>query len=339
MKPNLRLLVLTDHRGHTAENSLYALVNTLRSAAPGNFLVVASRGDSRNDGFFRSLHRQPLYVTDPEQELHWSADNIPFASTSLKINPATFDVIWLRMPPPLEYDFLRFLEKSFPNTLIVNHPSGIWQTGSKAFLTHFPDISPPIQPCTTLADIDALRGRFPFVLKPLRQYGGQGLVRIDQDRVWRGNHETDYRSFRQSLSQSEAPIAYLGVKFLPRVTEGDKRIVVVDGKIMGASLRLPAKNSWVCNVAMGGRSTATIVEEEERQMIKRINPILAELGIMMYGVDTLVGEDGRRVLSELNTTSIGGLPQIAALNQEPLLEEAAEIIWNYMKRKRFNGHD
>ena len=124
------------------------------------------------------------------------------------------------------------------------------------------------------------------------------------------------------------------MKYLKNVKQGDKRIVVVNGQILGASLRLPADNSWLCNVAMGGSSNITQVEKEEEEIIRIINPTLSDKGIVMYGVDTLVGDDGKRVLSEINTTSIGGLPQIAAMNNLPLLERAIDLIWEFYNDKK-----
>ena len=89
---------------------------------------------------------------------------------------------------------------------------------------------------------------------------------------------------------------------------------------------------------MGGSSNRTEVEPEEEAIIKLINPILTQRGIVMYGVDTLVGDDGKRVLSEINTTSIGGLPQIAAMQQEPLVEKAIDLIWKYFNNEN-NQHE
>jgi len=137
-----------------------------------------------------------------------------------------------------------------------------------------------------------------------------------------------------AASYVENPIDYLAVKFLENVKQGDKRIVVVNGEILGASLRLPAENSWLCNVAMGGSSNMAEVESEEEEIIRLINPTLSDMGIVMYGVDTLVGDDGKRVLSEINTTSIGGLPQIAAMRNEPLVERAIDLIWEYYNEKK-----
>ncbi len=190
-----------------------------------------------------------------------------------------------------------------------------------------------MQACHSLEAIDAFKAHFPIVLKPLRNYGGQGLVKIDGQRVWIGKEETTYPAFRQQLAQQSRKIAYLGVKYLTKVDQGDKRIVVVDGQIMGASLRRPAQGGWLCNIAMGGRAEAATVEEAERHILARVNPLMAENGILMYGIDTLVGDDGRRCLSELNTTSVGGLEQMAKHQGFQIIQHAATFIWQYIYRK------
>ena len=140
-----------------------------------------------------------------------------------------------------------------------------------------------------------------------------------------------FTEFSKSLWKND--IEYLGVKYLKNVSEGDKRIVVVNGKIIGASLRLPANGSWLCNVAQGGRSVSAEVTEAERKIVERVNVFLSRMGIAMYGVDTLVDDDGRRVLSELNTTSIGGVPQIARQTGLPLVDETVDQIIEFIKEK------
>ena len=125
----------------------------------------------------------------------------------------------------------------------------------------------------------------------------------------------------------------MAVKFLKNVDKGDKRIVVVNGKIIGSSLRLPAKDSWLCNVAMGGSSVAAVANDEEIKIVERINPKLSELGIVMYGVDTLMGDNGKRVLSEINTTSIGGVVQMEKQQGASLVKRTTNRICDFINKK------
>lgn len=126
---------------------------------------------------------------------------------------------------------------------------------------------------------------------------------------------------------------YLGAKFLPNVRQGDKRIVVCKGEILGAALRLPAPGGWVCNIARGGKSGPAEVDEAERAIIERLNPILNAQGVIFYGIDTIMGDDNRRLLSEINTASIGGLPKIAEYSKRPVARQAADLLWEYIVSK------
>lgn len=327
-----KMLVLTDHRGHSQENSLYALGRALHRHAWCAQIDVATRWNPLNDPFFQGLHKGNLFVNAIDQDFAFNQDGRSFKKTLRKAKLAEYDLFWLRLPPPIPKYFLDFLLKEFPDKLIINNPKGVWETGSKKFLLQFPDICPRMHYCRSMAEIIAFKEQFPIVLKPLRAYGGKGLIRIDGEKVWMENTEISFSAFIAKMADAE--LEYLGVEYLPKVSLGDKRIIVVDGHIMGGSLRLPPKDSWICNVAKGGSSHRAEIEEEERDIIKRINPLLAEMGVVMYGIDTLVGNDGKRVLSEINTTSIGGLPQIGKQQGSSVVQQAVHLIWNYVKHKK-----
>jgi len=214
---------------------------------------VATRNLSENNDFFSGKTKQ-ITATAVDENFQFDEKGSVFLTNQKSVSAADYDLIWLRMPPPLSESFLFFLEKKLPNPLIINSPKGILEAGSKAFLLNFKELCPPMQMCHSVEDIIQFKSQFPIVLKPLREYGGKGIVRIDGEKVWQGRNETDFQSEK---------IEYLGVKFLKNVSQGDKRIVVVNGQILGASLRLPAQNSWICNVAMGGNSNVTNVNYDE----------------------------------------------------------------------------
>ncbi|MFK7982924.1 MAG: RimK family alpha-L-glutamate ligase [Saprospiraceae bacterium] len=326
-----KLLVLTDHSNHSGENSLYALVQSMRNHPRCAQIDVASRGNDINHFFFNRLIPKWIFVNKVMADFSFHSKGKYFQENTRRENLAFYDAIWLRMPPPLSGEFLAFLTQAFPNQLIINNPDGIYQTGSKEFLINFPQLCPPMQICRTIEDIIQFKNQFPIVLKPFRDYGGKGIIRIDGNTIWDGKTQKIFKEFASQYKEKQIP--YLGVKFLKNVGQGDKRIVVVNGQIIGASLRLPAKDSWICNVAQGGSSNKTKVSDEEVKIIQEIDPILAKMGIAMYGVDTLVGDDGKRVLSEINTTSIGGLPQIARMEGKPLVKQATDLIWDYIIKK------
>ena len=331
----LKLLILTDHLNHSSENSLYILGRAMCAKPDCESADVATRGLAVNHDFFLAKKDAPLFVSPVDEDFAFSEDGRTFSTNLREASLSDYDAVWIRMPPPLSRDFLGSLDQRFPGQVIVNNPKSIWEMGSKRFLLNFPELCPAMQVCDSVESIIAFKNRFPIVLKPFREYGGKGIVRIDGEKVWEGKTETSFDAFIDSIRGQ--PFEYLGVEFLRDVGKGDKRIIVVLGKIMGASLRLPAENSWICNVAMGGSAHPATPDADEVQIVNTINPVLEEMGIVMYGVDTLVGNDGRRILSEINATSIGGLPQIAEQMGLPLVEEATDLIWQYIHEQRQMG--
>ncbi|MGK0391590.1 MAG: glutathione synthase [Maribacter sp.] len=327
-----KLLILTDHKGHSAENSLYAFVQAMRKHALCSQVDVASRGVPKNDSFFEEKQFSDIHVTTADETFSFDKEGHYFFQNLKKESTASYDLVWLRLPPPLSTSFLEFLDKKLANQFIINNPRSIYETGSKEFLLNFPDICPTMKICSSIDDIIEFKNQFPIVLKPFREYGGKGIIRIDGDKVWEEKELTNFDEFIEKVDD----VAYLGVKFLKNVSKGDKRIIVINGRIMGASLRLPADNSWICNVAMGGSSNHAEVDEDERAIIAAIDPTLSKMGIVMYGVDTLVDDDGKRILSEINTSSIGGLPQIAKFRGQSLVDEAVDLIWQYFIQHSIN---
>ena len=323
-----KILVLTDHTNHSSENSLYALVRAMRLHPRCSQVDVVTKGNPSNAFFFENCLDGALWAVEATEDFGFSSDGRCFHKKLRRVFLSDYDAVWLRMPPPLSQQFIQFLTQQYQHTLIFNAPDGIYQTGSKAFLLNFPDLCPPMKLCQSIDDIIDFKKQFPIVLKPFREYGGKGIVRIDGEGVWEGNQKITFTEFARQFKESNTE--YLGVKFLKNVSEGDKRVVVVNGEIMGASLRLPPEDSWICNVSMGGQSHNAEVDEREREIIAKLDPVLSKMGIVIYGIDTLVGDDGNRVLSEINTTSIGGLPQMAKYTGRPLVEMAINLIWDYI---------
>jgi len=327
-----KLLILTDHKNHSSENSLYALARAMYAHPRSACVDVATRNSQENADFFSGKTKQ-ITVSEVDENFQFDEQGKSFFTNQKNVSADGYDLIWLRMPPPLSESFLYFLEKKLPNPLIINSPKGILEAGSKEFLLNFKELCPPMKMCRSVEDIIQFKSQFPIVLKPLREYGGKGIVRIDGEKVWEGKTETDFDTFIQQIQLEN--IEYLGVKFLKNVSKGDKRIVVVNGQILGASLRLPAQGSWICNVAMGGNSNVTNVNYDEINIVQAIDKTLSQMGVAMYGVDTLVDDEGRRILSEINTTSIGGLPQIQTMTGQPVVEKATGLIWNYFLKYKF----
>ena len=329
MEKKIKFLVLTDHSKHSSENSIYALMSKLSQHPNCERVDIASRGNSLNDSFFVEQETEKLYAISIDNLFTFDSTQKQFSENGRVVAVRDYDVIILRLPRPVDTDFMGFLAYLGEHKIIINHPYGIENTSTKAFLLNFPALCPPMKMCNTVENIIAFSANFPIVLKPLKEYGGKGILKINGAVLNDG--QMDYNTL-DYLQKHEAYIkqeGYLAMKFLKNVGQGDKRILVVNGQILASSLRIPAENSWLCNVAQGGRSVLAEVTEEEKHIIQTISPKLLEEGILIYGADTLVDDDGKRVLSEINTLSIGGFPQAEAQTGLPILQQTVDGIMAY----------
>ena len=316
----MKLLILTDHSRHSSENSLYALVRALAVQLEMTQIRVASRGTAANRNFFScrsDAQGQPVQthlralLADQEFAREAAAQAFDGDPAALVDTPLAWpDVVFLRIPHPVPEQWFGFITRSFGDKPIFNRPAGVALTTSKAWLLNVTELCAPLRLCQQPQELlewvqpDAGAAPRDVVLKPLNGYGGQGIIRIINGLV---ELPAGAISIADWPSHPVAQQPYLAMDFLPGVAEGDKRIVVVDGHIMGAVLRLPARGEWLCNIAQGGRATAAEVDADEQNIIHTLDPLMRQLGVVMYGVDTLLGNEGKRVLSEVNTMSIGGL--------------------------------
>ncbi len=325
----MKILILTRHETHKPSNSVYGLARALTARPEVHNVFAASLDHPANRDF---MHRKTISATPVDHDFSFQPHHPVFLSRSVETSISGFDFIWLRVPPPLDKDFLDKLCRIFPKDRILNHPDGIRKTSGKDFLLEIKEVCPPIQLIRSVPDLIGFKKRFPIVLKPLNEYGGKGIIRIDGDKVWIGNDTVQlFSSFVYGLRGR--PLNYLGMKYLKNVSKGDKRIIVVNGEIIGASLRLPPEGNWLCNASQGGSSHASEVTKEEREIIERISPILLKEGIVMFGADTLEDDSGKRVLSEVNTLSVGGVVPLEEHTGLPLSEKVAKGIAEFMKQK------
>ena len=329
----LKILALTDHIAHSRENSVYGLLRKVREHSLCEFVDVVSRGNPANRVFFEDFSTNQLYATRVPEDFAYQTTGSQFINKTKKVKVEDYDCILMRLPRPLEDDFLNYLERVFPDKPIINSPSGIIETSSKEFLLNFPEQCPPMKLCTTPADVREFAARFPIVLKPLRSYGGRGIVKIEKGVVYGEGDPVNFKVFLLDLEEIMEEESFLAMKYMSNVGQGDKRIIVVNGHIMGASLRIPADGSWLCNVAQGATSELATADEDEKAIVEAINPALLEKGILIYGVDTLMGDDGKRILSEINTMSVGGLVQAEAQSGNPVLQNIVDLFFDYILKQ------
>lgn len=329
-----KFLTLTDHSGHSQHNSLYALMAKLSGHPQSEEVYLASRGNVQNQPFFIELSTTKIHAHKIDKNFAFQEQGEQFTKNQKLVDIQDFDVIIMRLPRPISDEFLKYLKNITNSTqLFVNDPFGIIKTSTKQFLLNFPSVCPPMQLCKSKKAVLDFAKQFAIVLKPLKEYGGKGIVKINGNQVSDGNKTLVLEDYLNSIQTGLEEDGYLAMQFLKNVSKGDKRILVVNGEILATSLRLPAPDSWLCNVAQGGKSVPSTISPEEEDIIATITPRLLKEGIVVFGADTLVGDDGKRILSEVNTLSVGGFPQAEAQTGKPVVQQAINNIIAYLNNQ------
>lgn len=327
---DFRILFITDHDKHSINNSFYWIVNQLIHDERVSSIDLITKGVKANRKFFEGEKDAEIFVSPIHSFIEYSVEADCFLNGLKRGNARDYNVVMLRLPPPISTRFFQNLKRIFINALFVNDPDGIMETYRKDFLLNFKSICPPMQIVHSAAQIKQLADKSALVLKPIEGYGGKGIIRIMNGIVSEGNQNKSLNIFLNTFG--ERPM--LAVNYLKNVNQGDKRILVVNGKIIGGSLRMPKKGSWICNASMGGSSNTCIVEAEEIEIVNSISPVLLEKGIVIYGLDTLVDDNGKRILSELNTASVGGILQISEMYGEQVMIDFKKQLFEYLDSKK-----
>lgn len=327
----MNLLVITDHLKHSSKDSLYPLLETMAKDHRCNNIDLLSRGNSENVQFFNCEKQEKLYVNKIIGNFKFNESNI-FFRNPVETHAELYDTILIRIDRPVSDGLLNHIKLRFRDKIIINDPIGIKTTGSKKFLLDIKDHCPPIELCYTFKSIKKFKRNFPLVLKPLDNYGGNGLVKIIED-----EYETDGVVYTESEFEkkfsNEITKGYLAMKYLRNVSQGDKRIIIINEAIVGSILRVPQKGNWLCNLSQGAKSVETTVNEDEREIVNSIAPLMTAHGVVIYGIDTLMEDDGKRVLSEINTLNVGGLIQAQRTSGLSIIRIASKLIWDYIDHK------
>jgi len=261
-----------------------------------------------------SANVSPLSVRDQKGDHFTLGDPV-------HTNLATMDVILLRQDPPFDMAYVtttHLLEKIASKTLVVNDPRSVRNSPEKLLVTDFPDLMPP----TLIArDKDAIlqfrNTHGDVVMKPLYGNGGAAVFKVSASDP---NFGSLYDLFSVTFREP-----WVIQKFLPRVSEGDKRIILVDGVAAGAVNRVPTGDDIRSNMVRGGSAETTQLSPREMEICERIGPTLRSLGLIFVGIDVIDGH-----LTEINVTSPTGLRAIKRLGGPDI----AQTIWDAIERKR-----
>ena len=234
---------------------------------------------------------------------------------------AEFDVILLRQDPPFDMAYItstHFLDAVHPKTLVVNNPTEVRNAPEKLFVTEFPGVQPPTLVTSDIEAIYDFRARHgDIVLKPLYGGGGSGVARLLAD--------DPNLDAMLDLHRAIGRDPVIAQKFIPAVSKGDKRILLVDGEPVGAINRVPNAGQIRSNLAVGGRAEAVELTARDLELCAIIAPELKRRGLLFVGID-VIGD----YLTEINVTSPTGARALKGFSGI----DAAEILWDRVEAIR-----
>lgn len=234
------------------------------------------------------------------------------------------DVVLMRQDPPFDMAYItacHLLEIVTNQTLVLNDPAGVRSSPEKIFPLLFPEIMPPTLVSRDRQAIDAFRAEYrDIIVKPLYGHGGAGVFRLQYE-------DSNLESLLE-LFFSRSPEPVMVQAFLPAVSEGDKRIILIDGDPVGAINRRPKAGQVRSNLVVGGTAEATELSGADRNICEAIGPELRRRGLMLTGIDVIGGR-----LTEVNVTSPTGVQALKRLSGI----DAAAKFWDVVQAKLAAG--
>ena len=233
---------------------------------------------------------------------------------------ADVDVVLMRQDPPFDMSYItacHILELLTGETLVLNDPAFVRGSPEKLFPLLYPELMPPTLISRDEAAIADFRtAHRDIILKPLYGNGGAGVFRVKPD-------DSNYASLIEMfMERSREPI--IAQAFLPDVSEGDRRIILIDGAAVGGINRRPKAGETRSNMHVGGTPEPYELTTSDRQICDVIGPELSRRGQVLVGIDVI----GDR-LTEVNVTSPTGVQELKRFSGV----DAATLFWDAVDRR------
>lgn len=206
------------------------------------------------------------------------------------------DTILMRKDPPFDSEYVYstyILEAAAKQgALVVNNPQSLRDCNEKIFATQFPQCCPPVLVSRSAERLRAFhQEQQDVIFKPLDGMGGDGIFRCRAD-------DPNVGVILETLTH-HGQQSIMAQRYIPEITQGDKRILVVDGEAVPYCLaRIPAQGETRGNLAAGGSGQPQPLSERDRWIVSQVAPTLKEKGLLFVGLD-VIGD----YLTEINVTS------------------------------------
>ena len=231
------------------------------------------------------------------------------------------DVVLMRQDPPFDLGYItatHLLERIQSETLVVNDPANVRNAPEKVWVLDYARFMPPTAVTRSLGLArHFLAEHGEIVVKPLHGNGGKAVFKV-------GSNGENLASLIELFNTAYREPHMLQA-FLPDIAEGDKRIVFVDGEVVGAVNRIPGEGEIRSNLAVGGKAAKTELTAREEEICAALSPELKRRGLLFVGIDVIGGE----WLTEINVTSPTGIVAIDRFNGT----DTPAKIWDAIEAK------
>ena len=245
--------------------------------------------------------------------------NSKFSFSKQKNSTITkFDYFFIRQDPPFDLKYLtncyllELHQKFNKNPRFINDPGGIKNFTEKICPIYFNSLMPK-----TLVTSDekifkeTLSKKKTLILKTLYNKGGEGVIKVEK------KDKNSLSKFKELISKYKVPVVIQD--FVSKVSDGDKRVILIEGEPVGLINRVPKIGQYKANLHLGGKAEISVLTKKEQEICKKIKPFLLEKKLIFVGID-LIDEK----LSEINVTSPTGIVQIKELTGV----NVARILWS-----------
>lgn len=235
----------------------------------------------------------------------------------------SFDAVWMRKDPPVNNDFLyatyilSLIDEN--KTKVLNNPTGIRESNEKLYSLFFPEIIPQSIVTKNIGQLEEFLSEAggQIVVKPLDGYGGEGIFYVREG-------DRNANVILESITKFGTEYV-IGQKFIEKVSEGDKRIIILNGEPLGAVLRVPKPGGeFRSNFHSGGSPAKSELTQRDLEICEAIGPRLRKDGLYLVGLDVIGG-----YVTEINTTSPTGVQEINNLDgvklETQIIEFAEEL--------------
>lgn len=297
------------------KDSTFAML--LAAQARGWKLFYMNQNDlSYQDNIVTADTQELSVIDDPHQWFEFGKKN------SFPLHE--LDVVLMRKDPPfdMEYIYTTYLLEHAEDkgTLVVNKPQALRDANEKMFTMWFDDLTPPTLVTRKTEHIRTfLNEQQEIIVKPLGGMGGESIFHVKQN-------DLNIAVIIETLTKKGTRYA-MCQKFIPEISAGDKRILMVDGEPVPYALaRIPAKGELRGNLAAGGKGVGIELNDNDRHICETVAPVLKEKGILFAGLD-IIGD----YLTEINITSPTCIRELDAIFGLDIGDQLMASIENKLK--------